>query len=84
MIGYIEGKLLQVEEDRILVLANQIGYEILVPVFVLAKMQKAAPGEEVRLFIYHVEAETLESIHDHNAYAKLSRGRDPSGTSDWR
>jgi GTP cyclohydrolase I len=33
---------------------------------------------------FSVEAETLESIHDHNAYAKLSRGRDPSGTGGWR
>ena len=38
--------------------------------------------EEIEFF--SVEAETLESIHDHNAYAKLSRRRDPSDMGSWR
>ncbi|MFA9497846.1 MAG: OB-fold domain-containing protein, partial [Deltaproteobacteria bacterium] len=29
MIGYLEGKLLKKEDDRILILANQVGYEVL-------------------------------------------------------
>ena len=31
MIGYIEGKILKKEDERVLVLANQVGYEILLP-----------------------------------------------------
>ncbi|MCK4728857.1 MAG: Holliday junction DNA helicase RuvA, partial [Desulfobacterales bacterium] len=31
MIGYLEGKLLKKEKDRILLLTNQVGYEILLP-----------------------------------------------------
>ena len=31
MIAYIQGKILKKEGDRVLVLANQIGFEILVP-----------------------------------------------------
>lgn len=31
-----------------------------------------------------VEAETLESIHDHNAYAFLTRRRDPEAPDGWR
>ncbi|MGD8701391.1 MAG: OB-fold domain-containing protein, partial [Desulfosarcina sp.] len=34
MIGYLEGRLMKKERDRILLLANQVGYEILVPVVV--------------------------------------------------
>jgi Holliday junction resolvasome RuvABC DNA-binding subunit len=34
MIRYIEGKLLKKEEDRIVVLANGVGYEILLPAIV--------------------------------------------------
>jgi Holliday junction resolvasome RuvABC DNA-binding subunit len=35
VIGYIEGKILRIEEDRALVLANQVGYEILLPTIVI-------------------------------------------------
>ena len=35
MIGYIEGKLLKKEDERILLLANQVGYEILLNAFVM-------------------------------------------------
>ncbi|MGD8970236.1 MAG: OB-fold domain-containing protein, partial [Desulfobacterales bacterium] len=31
MIGYLEGSLLKIGEDRILLLANQVGYEVLLP-----------------------------------------------------
>ena len=30
MIGYLEGQLLKIEEERILLLVQQVGYEILV------------------------------------------------------
>jgi len=57
MIGYIEGKLLQKKDDRILVLANQVGYEVLVPAFVMETIQPKALGDIVSLYIYHQQTE---------------------------
>lgn len=57
MIGYIEGKLLQMAEDRILVLANQVGYELLLPAFVMTVLKERAIGEDVRLFVYYQQTE---------------------------
>ena len=34
MIRYIEGRLLKKEEDRVVILANGVGYEILLPAIV--------------------------------------------------
>jgi len=57
MIGYIEGKLLQKEKERILVLANQVGYEILLPAIVMASLNEKAIGDEVALYIYYQQTE---------------------------
>ena len=57
MIGYLEGKLLKKEEDRILLLANQIGYEILLPAFVMKTFQAKKIGDEVSLYIYHQQTD---------------------------
>jgi Holliday junction DNA helicase RuvA len=46
MIGYLEGKLLRKEQDRILLLANQVGYEILLPAIVRESMDSKKIGEE--------------------------------------
>jgi len=51
MIGYLEGKLLKKEDDRILLLANQIGYEVLLPVFVMETFTAKKIGGEVSLYI---------------------------------
>ncbi|MBF0228276.1 MAG: Holliday junction DNA helicase RuvA [Desulfamplus sp.] len=40
MIGYIEGKILKITQDGILLLAGHVGYEILLPVFVMEKIGK--------------------------------------------
>jgi len=53
MIGYIEGKILSKETDRILVLANQIGYEVLLPGIVIERMQDKNVGDEISLYIYY-------------------------------
>ena len=47
MIGYLEGKLLKIEEDKILVLANQVGYEVMLPAFVMETFQNKAIGDPV-------------------------------------
>jgi holliday junction DNA helicase RuvA len=57
MIGYIEGKLLQKEKERILVLASQVGYEILLPAIVMASLKEKAIGDEVALYIYFQQTE---------------------------
>jgi holliday junction DNA helicase RuvA len=57
MIGYLEGTLFRKYEDRILLLAGSIGYEILVPAVVLESMAEKALGEKMVLFIYHYQTE---------------------------
>ncbi len=57
MIGYIEGKLLKKEQDRMLVLANHIGYEILLPAFVMEALAAKKEGDEVALYIYYQQTD---------------------------
>lgn len=57
MIGYLEGKLLKKEGDRILLLANQVGYEVLLPAVVMETFRAKKVGDEVSLYIYHQQTE---------------------------
>lgn len=57
MIGYLEGTLLKKEEDRILLLVNQVGYEVLLPVFVMETLSGRERGEAVSFFIYYHQTE---------------------------
>ena len=57
MIGYLEGKLLKKEEDRILLLANQVGYEILLPAFVMETFSAKTVGEDVSLYIFYQQTD---------------------------
>ncbi|MEJ2038131.1 MAG: OB-fold domain-containing protein [Desulfosarcinaceae bacterium] len=57
MIGYIEGKLLKKDEDRILLLANQVGYEVLLPSFVCDTIKGKQIGDSVALYIYYHQTE---------------------------
>ena len=57
MIGYIEGKILKKEEDRILVLTNQIGYEVLLPGIVMESLQDKQIGEDISLYIFYQQTE---------------------------
>jgi GTP cyclohydrolase I len=56
------------------------------PVFVEDLLRDIAAELMQRDVVEHyvIEAETLESIHDHNAYGFLSRTRDPDAPSGWR
>jgi Holliday junction DNA helicase RuvA len=45
------------DPDRILVLANQIGYEIFLPGIVMARIQEKNVGDEVSLYIYYNQTE---------------------------
>jgi len=60
MIRYIEGKLLKKEEDRIVILSNGIGYEVLLPAIVrktFTSKRAGEDGEMVKLFIYYHQTE---------------------------
>ncbi len=57
MIGYLEGKLLKKEEDRVLLLANQVGYEVLLPAIVMESMQNKSAGEQISLYIFFQQTE---------------------------
>lgn len=60
MIRYIEGKLLKKEEDRVVVLANGVGYEILLPAIVRKTFHSKRAGEDgemVKLFIHYQQTE---------------------------
>lgn len=57
MIGYLEGKLLKKEEDRVLLLANQIGYEVLLPAIVMKSLQDKNVGDDISFYIFHQQTE---------------------------
>jgi holliday junction DNA helicase RuvA len=57
MIGYLEGKLLKKEGDRILLLANQVGYEVLLPAVVMETFSAKKVGDHVSLYIYYQQTE---------------------------
>lgn len=60
MIRYIEGKLLKKEEDRVVVLANGVGYEILLPAIVRQTFNPKKAGEDgdtVKLYIHYHQTE---------------------------
>jgi Holliday junction DNA helicase RuvA len=57
MIGYIEGKILKKEDERVLVLANQVGYDILLPAFVMETLASQNVGDEIALYIFYQQTE---------------------------
>ena len=57
MIGYLEGKVLKKEDDRVLVLANQVGYEVLLPAFVMESLKTTDIGDEISLYIFFQQTE---------------------------
>ncbi len=57
MIGYIEGKIIKKEDERVLVLANQVGYEILLPAFVMETMSPQKAGDEIALYVFYQQTE---------------------------
>lgn len=57
MIGYIEGKILKKEDERVLVLANQVGYEILLPAFVMETIKPQKAGDEIAFYVFYQQTE---------------------------
>jgi Holliday junction DNA helicase RuvA len=57
MIGYLEGRLLKIEDERILLLVNHVGYEVMLPMFVRQTLNAKQVGDEVALYIYYYVTE---------------------------
>lgn len=60
MISFLEGKLLKKDEDRVVILANGIGYEVLLPSIVRETFNNKKAGEEgdqVKLYIFYHQSE---------------------------
>ncbi len=57
MIGYLEGRLLKKEPERILLVANQVGYEIMIPGFVQQGLVDKDVGDQLELYIYYHQTE---------------------------
>ncbi len=57
MIGYLEGKLLKKDEDRILLLVSQVGYEVLLPDIVMQGLSSKSVGDMLSLYIYYHQTE---------------------------
>ncbi len=57
MIGYLEGRMIKKEEDRILLLVNHVGYEILLPANVMSTIGNVDNDEMISLYIYYYQTE---------------------------
>ncbi len=59
MISFLEGKLLDSSDDRITLLVNGIGYEILIPAFVMNEIRGDIKSEnrELKLYISYNQSE---------------------------
>lgn len=53
MIGYLKGTLLKKEEDRVLLLAGHVGYEIFLPAVVMETLREKTTDDEVSFYIYY-------------------------------
>jgi len=53
MIAYLEGTLKKKESDRIILLVGQVGYEVLIPLFVMETLSAKAIGDAIALYIYY-------------------------------
>jgi Holliday junction DNA helicase RuvA len=53
MIGYLEGRLLKIEDERILLLVSHVGYEVMLPNFVRQTLNDKDVGDEVAFYIYY-------------------------------
>jgi Holliday junction DNA helicase RuvA len=57
VIGYMEGTLLKTGDDRILLLANQVGYEVMLPAFVMETVITQEIGDQLSLYIFFQQTE---------------------------
>jgi len=60
VIRYIEGRLLKKEDDRVVVLANGVGYEILLPPVVRRSFNGITAGEDGEMVRLHISYQQSE------------------------
>jgi Holliday junction DNA helicase RuvA len=57
MIGYLEGVILKKRNDRILLLAGHVGYELLLPTVVMDSIRLKAEGDPAVFYVYYHQTE---------------------------
>lgn len=57
VIAFLSGKILKKDDDRLVLLANQVGYEVLVPAMVMESLAEKKLGDELALHIYYQQTE---------------------------
>jgi holliday junction DNA helicase RuvA len=58
MISYLEGKLKRIYDDRVVLLVNGVGYDIMIPFYVLNELRKTTkPDDVLNLFISYNQTE---------------------------
>ena len=57
MIGYLKGNILKAEDDGIILLAGDVGYNVLLPNIVNEKIKQVPAGEQVFFYIYFHQTE---------------------------
>lgn len=57
MISYLKGTLFKKEDEKILLLVNNVGYEILIPAFLMQKINTKKVGDDLILYIYYHQTE---------------------------
>ncbi|MBW1679614.1 MAG: Holliday junction DNA helicase RuvA [Deltaproteobacteria bacterium] len=75
MIRYLKGKLFKKEEDRVVILTNGVGYEVLIPAIIIRNFNEKTAGEdgdEVELYIsyYHPERQPRPMLIGFNREAE--------------
>lgn len=58
MIAYLEGKIMETYDDRITLLVNGIGYEVLIPAYAMSEIKRdGREDKDLRLYISHNQTE---------------------------
>lgn len=57
MIAYLEGTIIQAEEDRVVLLVGGVGYEVLLPVVVKSSLTLSEADDLVAFYVYHYQTE---------------------------
>lgn len=57
MIGYLEGNIIETYDDRIILLCNQVGYEVILPAFIMAGLDETPGDAVVSFYIYYHQTE---------------------------
>ena len=57
MIAYLEGSILAMDDDRLILVANQVGYEVMLPASVRVELAAKKTGDTVSLHIYYHQTE---------------------------